>query len=114
MSWLAWPSVYWYECNLFAKFKVLNLGLVTKGFRERRYIPGRTESLGSDGSSPVRAKHLLITWFRSTRLSVSFCNCQSALPRVVVCFKCGPLGKEGVSDKCQRKRRKAWRYGDGL
>ena len=114
MSWLAWLSVCWYECNLFAKFKVLNLCLVTKGFRERKYIPGRTKSLGSDSSPPVRAKHLLITWFRSTRLSVCFCKCQSTLPGVLVCFKCGPLGREGVSDKCQRKRRKAWQHGDGL
>lgn len=49
---------------------LLNLGPVTKGFTERKHIPDRIESLGSDSSVPVRAKHLLITWFRSTRLSV--------------------------------------------
>jgi len=95
----------WYECNLFAKFKVLCP--VTKGFGERKYIPDWMESLRSNGSAPLRAKHFLITWFRSARLAVCFCNCQSALPGILVCFKCGLVEKEGVSDKCQGKRREA-------
>lgn len=109
-----WPGEVFVAMNVISlpSLVLLNLGPVTKGFMERKHIPDRTESLGSDSSVPGRAKHLLITWFRSTRLSVCFCYCQSALPRVLVCFKCGPLGRKDASDKCQR--RKAWQRGDGL
>lgn len=67
--------------NLFAKFKVLNLGPVTKCFWERKYIPGRA---GKQWLSSVRAKHLLMTWFRSARLSVCCYSYQSALSGILV------------------------------